>query len=182
MAIKLNVDLEGEIKEFNIPQTWNEISIRDYQKIMSIEKENLNNIEIFVKMISILSNMDEELIYMLDIETFNNLCDQLDFTKNEINSELKDSITIGDEEYYLKKDFNKLTMGESISIELIISKSNGKLETVIDELLCIFLRKKNEKGELEGFRNSFMERKELFQYLKITDVYALFVFFSNGRS
>jgi hypothetical protein len=49
------------------------------------------------------------------------------------------------------------------------------------KLLCIFLRKKKENGKLESFKNSFMEREELFENVMISDVNNLFLFFLDGK-
>jgi hypothetical protein len=129
-----------------------------------------------------LTGIEEELIYLLTQEQFLEVVEKVKFTNEEIVSELKESILVEGEEYFIKKDFDKLNMGEIISIESLLKQSDGDLSKCMSKLLCVFLRKKKENGNLESFKNSFMEREELFDNVMITDVNNLFVFFSNGRT
>ena len=113
---------------------------------------------------------------------FQKLCDILDFTKGDFKPEVNiDFIELGDDKYYLKKDFSQLTMGEVISIDTILSEANGNIYKVMDKLLCIFLRKKKENGNLEAFKSEFMERRWGFRDIKISKVFNLFSFFLNGN-
>ena len=52
----------------------------------------------------------------------------------------------------------------------------------MDKLLCIFLRKKKENGNLEAFKSEFMERRWGFRDIKISKVFNVFNFFLNGGS
>jgi hypothetical protein len=89
---------------------------------------------------------------------------------------------LGDDKYYLKKDFSQLTMGEVISIDTIMAEANGNIYKVMDKLLCIFLRKKKENGNLETFKPEFMERRWGFRDIKISKVFNLFSFFLTGNN
>lgn len=176
----LNLIIDDEELNFKIPDNWNDVTVGQYQEIIKIDKTNLTDIEILTKLLNTLTNIDEELIYQLPISEFNKIVTILEFTKDEIKITPKDFIIINGEEYWLKKDFESLTLGETISIEAIIKDKN--IEEEIDKLLCVFLRKKKENGKLESFKNEFMERVELFKTIPISDIHNILVFFSNGRT
>jgi hypothetical protein len=178
--IKINID--GEENNFTIPESWSEVTVDQSARLYSLDRENKNEIQLIVEVVNIFSSIDEEIIYMLTPDQFGQLVETIKFINTEIKSELSDSIKIGDEEYFLKKDFQSLTMGEIISIETIMKGYGDNLPGAMAKLLCIFLRKKKENGNLETFKNSFMEREEMFKNVIITDVNNIFLFFLDGSN
>ena len=179
--VKIILNVDGEDREFNIPEKWEEVKVGQASKLFNLDREGKNTLELTISVVSILSDMDEELIYMMSQEQFMELVEVIKFTNEEVKGELKDFVTIDGDDYYLKKDFEKLTMGEIISIDTLINQSNGNLPNVMSKMLCILLRKKNTEGELETFRNSFMDREAMFNELYITDVNDVFLFFFGGN-
>ena len=181
--INLIIDLDGEKKQFSIPTSWNEVTVKKAAKLAEIQLKNKTDIESAADIVSVLADIDQETIYMLTAHQFNDLVEHIKFTLEKIDSpELKDSIFIKDEEYFLKKDFTKLTMGEIISIDTILKQYENNIAPAMAKLLCIFLRKKKENGSLETFKNSFMEREILFEEVIISDVNDLFLFFLDGEN
>jgi len=178
--IQVNLILEDEEKSFNLPTDWSEVSVEQFAQIFSFNRDEKNAIEISVKILTIFMGISEDDLMAIDYHDFLNLIDNISFTNKEIEGEPVEYVDINDERYYLKSDFSKLTMGEVISIEMIINSSNGNLFSVMPQLLAIFLRKKKENGELEKFKSDFMNRQELFKSLNIKEVYPLFVFFLTG--
>jgi len=120
------------------------------------------------------------LVMMMNVEDFEKLMEVFKFTTKELEAINVESIELEGEVYYLKSDFSQLTMGEVISIETILQSADGNLFKVMDKLLCIFLRKKKENGNLEAFKGEFMNRVSIFQKAPITKVYNLFSFFLTG--
>jgi len=181
--INLIIDLDGEEKEFSIPTSWNEVSVKKAAKLAEIQVSNKTDIESAADIVSVLADIDQETIYMLTADQFNDLVENIKFTLEKIDSpELKDSIFIDGEEYFLKKDFTKLTMGEIISVDTILKQYENNVAPAMAKLLCIFLRKKKENGSLETFKNSFMQRESLFEEVIISDVNNLFLFFLDGEN
>jgi hypothetical protein len=179
--IKLNVELEEETKEYFIPENWGEIKVSQFAGIIEAQDtDKLSGIEKAIKVMKTVTDIDEDIIYQLSIDDFNKIVEVLDFTNTPIESENKESIIVDGEEYFLKKDFDKLLLGEIISIELIMEKTEGNIFKSIEELLCIFLRKKKENGKLETFKSEMMLRATKFKEISITDIYQLMLFFLNG--
>jgi hypothetical protein len=176
------INLDGEDYSFDVPTGWNEVSVKNAARLTAVEKENRTEIEIVADIISILSGIDIEIIYMLTSEQFNEIVEVIKFTTEKVDGELVDSVIIDDEEYFLKKDFTQLTMGEIISIETILGQNNNNIAPAMAKLLCIFLRKKKENGHLESFKKSFMERESKFENVIITEVNNLFLFFLDGNN
>jgi hypothetical protein len=180
--IKIEFEVDGEEMSFDMPTNWDEVTIEMAGRIFSISTENKTNLESSVEVISLLTGIEQDYLYMLTPSQFQQLIDASSFTATEIKSELKESITVDDEEYFLKKDFTQLTMGEIISIETLLKKYHNNYMVAMPDLLCIFLRKKKENGKLESFKNSFMDRASSFKKIIVSDVNNLMLFFSDGSS
>lgn len=186
--LKIELEIEGTNQTFDMPESWSDITVGQYEQIFRIDRDKCNQVEYIVEVFNCLTKIDKEIVYQFDIQDFKQITEMLSFTATPIEDNMKESIVIQDgdleEEYFLKKDFKTLTMGESISIEALLEKHNHKLEQAISDLLCIFLRKKitTENGiqMLEPFKNEFMLRSDKFKKVNIVDVYQLFVFFSTG--
>jgi hypothetical protein len=88
---------------------------------------------------------------------------------------------VNGDKYYMKTDFDKMKYGEIMSVELLMASSGGNLLKVMDKLLCIFLRQKNENGKLESFKADFLERAESFKKIPISQVNQIFTFFLLGN-
>lgn len=176
--IKLNVD--DEDKQFFIPESWDEVNLEQFCRLYQFNRDFLTPIETAVRTLHIFTGIDEDTIMMFNYDDFQKLCSIIEFTTTEIESKLIESININGEEYFLKKEFDKLTMGEIISIEVILNDSQGNIMGCMDKLLCIFLRKKKPNGKLENFKSDFMERVKIFRDLPISQIYGLFIFFLDG--
>jgi hypothetical protein len=179
--IKVSIEIEDEVREFDLPENWNEVSVEQFIKLFSFDREELTIIEITSKVINCFTGIDEDLLMLMDYEDFTKIAKQLEFTKNDEGLvEQSEFIELNDEVYYIKTDFSKYTMGEIISIETILGEANGNIFRVMDKLLCVFLRKKKDNGKLETFKGEFMDRKELFKMAPISKVYNVFSFFLSG--
>ena len=180
--ISIELEIDDVSKEFTLPTGWDDLTVNDFCKVYSHNYEGMSEIEQAVTILSTLGDIDAEDIMMLTPEQFKELSAYVSFINQEIPRNDVDHIEIDGEKYYLKSDFSQLTLGETISIELIIEQSSGNILKSINSLLCIFLRKKKDNGKLESFKNKFMDRKELFGNVRIIDVYHLFSAFSIGHN
>jgi hypothetical protein len=181
--VKVNFEIDDDLHEFGIPERWEEVNVEQFMRIMALnnDKEGKTDIGLSMEIISILTGLALDLVYMIPITDFNQIQSVLDFTKEQVNSPLKDFVIVDDEEYFFKNDFNNLTMGEVITLETILGQDSNPYNS-FDKLLCIFLRKKTKKGNLETFKTTFMERADMFKKITIADVYSLMVFFSGGET
>ena len=177
---KVTIEIDDEVKEYELPSNWDEITLDDFIRLFSIDRTDLNPLEVSVKTIEVLVGINEEILLMMKSSDFELLATELSFTTRDVEPVNVEFVTIGGEEYYIKKDFNQLTMGEIISIETILEGAENNIFKVMDKLLCIFLRKKKENGKLETFKGEFMERATLFRKTPVSQIYNIFNFFLVG--
>ena len=179
--IDLKIEVDDEVMEFTVPESWADVTVGQYVDSVNLNREGLSDIDLMIEMLSIFSNVDREISEMMDYESFNKLVMTFQFLEKEITNVVKDFVELDGETYFLKKDFESLTMGELISIEAIIAKYED-LTKAMPELLCIFLRKKTKKGKLEKFKTSMMGRAEMFKKVSIEEVHQIFFYFSDGKN
>lgn len=181
--IKINLEIDDVVNEYTLPESWDEVSVDQFCRIWQFDKQDMTTIEFATRIISSFTEINEDTLMEMNYTDFQRLCEILQFTRQEFKGETNvDCVEFGDEIYYLKKDFSQLTMGEVISIDTIMSEANGNIYKVMDKLLCIFLRKKKENGNLETFKSEFMERRQGFKTIKISKVFNLFSFFLTGNN
>ena len=82
--LKINLEIDDELVEFNLPQSWDEVSIGEFVKIFSFEREGLTMIEVVVETISLLSGVPQEKFYMLPVNEFQKLAEELAFVNFEL--------------------------------------------------------------------------------------------------
>jgi len=183
--IKVNFNIDDDTQSFNVPENWDEVTVEQFMELVELQnnaKEEKNPLNTVIKMTHIMTGIPMDIIEMVPVDQFHLIQDTLLYTKEEVNIEKSDYVEIDGDTYWVKNDFNKLTMGETITIETLIKDTpNENVMNVFDKLLTVFLRKKTKKGNLESFKSSFLEeRVEVFRRLPISQVYAIMVFFSDG--
>ena len=164
------LDILGE--KFSLPESWDDITLGDFQKISKIRNEN--DIENSMELIHFLTNIHMDVIRSMDISSFREINNVLLFLYGEpvsLNEKIEDCY-IG-EDRYIMKDFTKLNMGDYISLETILD--NGKEAIDNMHLLLAILMKK--EGEEELNYDTLDERGELFKKMPFPSMNKIIIFF-----
>lgn len=178
--IEINIDVEGTNKTYNLPESWEEVNVRQFTELYRVKNPNNNELLGAVNLISALSSIEQGVLLQMDIDDFKNLASKITFITTEVTKEDVDYVEIGDDKYYLYTDFNKLTTGEVITVETMLESAEYDVHKIISDLLCIFLRKKDQNDKFEKFTTDMLKRKEIFLDLPITKIYHVFSFFLTG--
>jgi len=181
--ININIEFDDDELEnitATLPESWEEVNVETYQKLFSKSFENLPAIQQTLHILTSLTNLSEDIILALPIDTFKEIVDKVRFIFDEIPNENVEFITINDENYYLYTDYSQLTTGEIISLDTILESNKNNINKCLSDILCIFLRKKKANGKFERFSTLFFERKDIFSQLPISKVYHLIIFFLSG--
>lgn len=181
--VEVNIEIDDLTKTYKIPTSWDEVSVRQFAQLYKNKNENSNELLGAVNLISAISDIDTSILLQMDIDDFKLLTTQVEFITTEVPKVEVDYLEVGEDKYYLYTDFNKLTTGEVITLETILESSNFDVHKVMSDLLCLFLRKKDENGKFEKFTTDMLKRKEIFLELPVSQVYHVFGFFlAGGRS
>ena len=180
--IDLVLDIDGVKKNYKVPENWNEVNMRTFELIANVNSQDENDFFGSMKVFAALTGMSMDDVMLLPVDELPEVLKLVSFANTTIEEKEVDSIVIDGEEYFIKKDMDKLTTGEVLSLDHLAKKYENNIQAGMSEMLCVFLRRKID-GKLESFKSEFMERAELFRdKVMVSDVYHLFLFFSSGKS
>jgi hypothetical protein len=180
--IEVKIEAEDKSHVYSFPENWDEVTVKQFVRLYQSNNPNNNELMGAVTLISAISNIPEGLLMQMDINDFKNLSTKANFIAQEVERTDVDYIELEGDRYYLYTEFNKLTTGEVITIETILEGSQYDIYKVMGDLLCLFLRKKDEQGKFEKFSTDMFKRKEMFMDVPISNIYHVFGFFLDGRN
>jgi len=175
-------------QEFTFPSEWSEVSLRNYIDIVTIgEDKHLSSIDSFIKTLSLLCEKPEFISIANDIpiDNFKEIQTAFDWLKIEPKAPKKSvkSFKIGNEDWTIKEDYNKLTVGESISIELMLKDKKLDLSPLEIAFGVLFRRLNTTTNKPEPLNpddiNIIINEKS--KLIKVTDVYNIINFFLRGE-
>jgi hypothetical protein len=177
----VNIELEEGVKTFELPTSWDEVTVGQFMKIYELQLDKENELMGTLKLISALSGIESDILLMMDVDDFKQIATEILFITTPLEKNDSDYVEINGDKFYLYRDFNKLTTGEVITIEMIIDGAKNNINSVMPDLLCLFLRKKKEDGTFEKFTTDLMNRKEMFMNVPVNKIYHIFDFFFHGK-
>jgi hypothetical protein len=179
--MEVRIIIDGERKVINTPEKWSDVKLKHWMKLNEINKKEWELALIRdINIVAAILNIAPEEVEMLDTDTYNILMDSLSFLLKEPEDEpLNDFIEIKGEKWWIKKDFDKITLGERITIDTLLMENT--IEERFSTLLTLFLKKKLDNGEFETWRTTHKERAILFEEeVNFMDVKNIMIFFSDG--
>jgi hypothetical protein len=182
----ITVELEG--REWNMPAGWNEVSIEMFEKIVkqsSMLNDYKSQTQFAIEMFHVLTGAPIEDLNKMTRAGFETLSKYTEWVNTEIKGTKRKTWVFDGIEYMAIEDLNALTMGESVSMELIINDSTS--EELLTNLLPVLIRKVKKIQKTNGKvkkvpdafdANEYNELKELFRKnLMVADVFELKSFF-----
>jgi hypothetical protein len=177
-------------EEFSLPEGWHEVNLRTFQTVISLNErieEWKSTVEFSIEVFTSLIGCPKENIMNLTRESFNTLVEETKWLYTEVPSNPKEEFELLGSKWRLLKDLNKLTMGETISLELKISESNAT--TILANIVPILLRRVKEVKVSDKIETSLMAfeadkyeqlREEVLDKINVTEIISFRDFFSNG--
>ena len=151
-----------------LPKAWNQITIESFIELRTLSDEDgVFNYQIDV-LCTLLDCYPEDLDD-ITIEELEDLLMEVKFIKDEPHKNYKKEIAV-----YKLKPFNKITLGEFISLESYFS--DNYIEKLLNIVAILYRRVRvNEWGDnvLESYNYHSNERLDWFLDFPITDVYGL---------
>ncbi|WP_029902362.1 hypothetical protein [Prevotella sp. 10(H)] len=161
--------IEFNEQKISVPQSWEEISLADYEKWFMHKPEDKME---YVRLIADICKTDSELLLNSPTQLFETISGALQFVfDTEFDPATK--VNIGGQDYFISLS-DKLTLGEWIDIEETL---NSDSETKISEILAIVCRPAGESYNTD----TAAERKELFRKLSCDKALPLLAFFLHRK-
>jgi len=183
-------EIDGR-QEFNLKNTWEDLLFNDYIEFQKLEREkDLLGIDenYVIKVLLILTDCTENDILNIQLDLLNEIMIDVKFINLPIPKVDAKFIEIDGEKWSFKKDLNKLTMGEYISIKTFQENAKDDLEATSLVLSCLFRKVKEEKEDGELVLDSFKpdDCKKISDLLKtkvkLVELYHYLTFFFDGTS
>lgn len=182
--IKLTIDEQ----EFTLADSWNEVSFGQYIDILVIQENKWSDLIKSIKIIAAISSNPIELEKQLNKLTMDELGEltsmiswiSTDFVQIANETPVKEKFFIEDKEFVIKKNYNKLTIGEMASLEELMK--TGKYNN--QELAIGILLREVVNGKEKDFNDEdFFYVLEVLKYkINLVDVYKYITAFLNGEN
>lgn len=137
------IELEG--KEYKMPSGWNEVNVGMFEKVMKhagILSEYKSQVQYAIEMFSILTGAPVEDLNKMTRTSFEELSKSIEWVNHEVQPSNRKEWTFDGIDYMAVENLNKLTMGDTVSLELMINESNE--ENILSNILPILIRKVKE--------------------------------------
>jgi hypothetical protein len=175
-------------KTFNVPEGWSEVTFRNFIDLTLIKEDKYeSDIDKYINSMSVLTDDPDAFIISvndMDINDFTTVKDFFEWTNYQPEIQgAKEIIEIDGEKYTMKKEMNQLTMGEIVSLEMLL-KNNTQNLLPLEIAFGVLFRKINpETNEIEKFNANSVNHliRELSPKVGLLDVYGVLTFFLSGN-
>ena len=182
----ITINLEGV--DYKMPESWGEVNVGMFEEVVSLTSilnSYKSEVQYTIDMFSLLTGAPVDVLSRMTRKGFDDLSKLTDWVNVEITPTDKKSWVFDGIEYMPVDKLDSLSMGDSVSLELIIKDSNEA--TILTNILPILIRKVNkiqkENGKIKKVPGDFNaaeyeETKQLFKSkLMVSDVIKLKSFF-----
>jgi len=139
--MKVKIKKEGKTKEYNLINSWADVTLEQWVKLSSEKGSKSKEAE---ETIAALSDIPKKLINKLSIKDVAVIMGKIAELQEAKDSELKRIIEVEGKEYGFHPDLDSITLGEYADLETFIK--NG-IEEHLPEVMAILYRPITEKGE-----------------------------------
>lgn len=170
MGKKKQIETLKDFGVWNIAESWDEITLEQFQKIMALTNEEGKTTDI-IELLSILTGKDKASVQQLPAEFVDSLLARILFLNQTPQAESSNKIEI-DGEVYLVNFLEKMKFKEYVD-----SNQALKGDAVYATILAILCRKEGEIYDDDFIAEKFDERFEMFNKQPITKILPIIDFF-----
>jgi hypothetical protein len=130
-------------KEYDFPTEWKDITINAYRRLVDIKDliDHEARIKSICAMASALLGIGIKELYFTTTDEFEKIVNALKFIETDVErKEIGDTVEFMGETYFIKKDLDKLNVGEMVSFE-IFCQNETRVVDIVSPSLALILRK-----------------------------------------
>jgi|TARA_R110001583_G_scaffold86551_1_gene226078 hypothetical protein len=173
--MKVKIKKEGKTKEYNLINSWEDVTLEKWVKLSSKERSTTKEAE---ETIAALSDIPKKLIKELSIKDVAVIMSKVAELQAKQDSELKRIIKVEGKEYGFHPDLDSITLGEYADLETFIK--NG-IEKHLPEVMAVLYRpiveKKNKIYTIEAYDGNISIRAEEMKKMSAEQVESALRFF-----
>ena len=169
-----------------VKESWDEINLKTFLAINELNEDvNFKNTVVArrVKLISLVSNISYDELLGTDSDTLTKLMEATKFLDvMPIESEQKE-FEVNGVTHMVIDDFNKMTAGESISLEQVLINKDELGDLIVSEILSILIRP-SKNGVIDKFDETLLtDRKAVFmEYLTVPNFMGFLTALLSGET
>ena len=141
--------------ELTIPNSLSEISLKQYQKFLKIQKNNTDPYFLQCKMIEIFCNLDAKSVRLLKLSDADRIVHILN-TMFDSKPELIRTFTMNNIQYGIVPDFDAISLGEYIDLDTYI----GDWDNMLIAMNVLYRPVKNKMGDKYIIKDYDVNSKE----------------------
>lgn len=183
--------IEIEEKEYKIPSGWHEVTIEVFNRIAEVSMGLSNyksDYQFSVDMFEAITGAPKEDLLKMTRRGFEVMTSLTEWAKEEIPKKEISNWNFAGFDWIAISDLNSLSMGDSISLEILLKDSEG--HTLLSNILPFLIRKAKTKVGADGKKKLVPSDLDMEEYndikeiltknLMISDVMHLQGFFFDG--
>jgi len=175
--MKVKVKAEGEVKEFDVIKSWDDVTLENWIRLVSSKSETKS--EEALETISELSNMPKSIIEKLELSDVAVILERIGKLQADVDNSLVRIIEVEGKRYGFHPDLDSISLGEYADIENFIKMG---LEQHLPEVMAILYRpivEETEKGvyTIEAYDGQIAIRAEEMKKMSSQQVQNALVFF-----
>lgn len=167
-------------KTITLPESWDDINLGQYLEFLQTDFKELGEIQKMTRVISILTDIEEETIQNYNLDEINYIINELSWCYLKSDGLLKHIVTIDDVKYGVIKNLNSIKVGEWIDIEGNMDNFKGNLHKILSVIYRPVTKYRSDDDyEIEDYdANTAKIRSELFLLkFKTSDAMSASLFF-----
>ena len=176
--MKVKIKKDGKKKEFKLINSWSEISLEKWLKLIDFQKGTKS--EEAKETIAALSDIPKDLLNQLELKDVAVLMGKVSELQQKQDSSLKKIIEVEGKRYGFHPNLDDITLGEYADIETFIKND---IEKNLPELMAILYRpiveEKNDIYIIEAYDGNISIRAEEMRKMSAEQVQSALVFFYN---
>lgn len=169
-----------ENKTITLPESWDDINLGQYLEFLQTDFKDLGEIQKMTRVISILTDIEEETIQNYNLDEINYIINQLSWCYLKSDDLLKHIVTIDNVKYGVIKNLSSIKVGEWIDIEGSMDNFKGNLHKILSVIYRpVSKYRSDDDYEIEDYdANTAKIRSELFLLkFKTSDAMSASLFF-----
>ena len=166
-----------------VPESWNDITVKQYQKFMQILKVQKDEHEKTMDIVSVFCNVDRKLLKKFKMKDLNKISNIItSMTKdNPSHIKMEKNIEFNNDKYGVIPNMSEMTTGEFVDLESYCEESTENLHKIMSVLYRPIVKRKGSRYQIEDYgATPIEERAELFkEEMTVGDFNGASVFFYN---
>ena len=164
--------------KLKLPKSWSDVTVNQYIALSNVT--STDEYSSFLDIITIFTNNTKETLLNMDIDDINKISESMLWLQEPVSTEVITEYKLNGKKYGIPK-LDKLSLGQMITLEMLIDKHKPGYYESIPYILAVVVRDVDNKGEYLPFNaNEVYNNIELFGNLSINETNGLLFFLTSG--